>query len=73
MTLAGWRVAMTIPAIGNASSTTPVAIVTTRSAPLLPRLSGFSRSRVSHASRSPPPTGRTSTAKTPHASRPPGR
>ena len=32
MTLAGCRVEMTIPAIVNASSTTAVAIVTTRSA-----------------------------------------
>src|SRR4051794_18526937 len=46
---AGWRVAMTTPATGNASSTTAVAIPTTRSAPLLPRLSEFWRSRVTHA------------------------
>ena len=49
MRLAGCRVAMTIPATGNASSTTATAIAMTRSALPLPRLSGFLRSRVAQA------------------------
>ncbi len=69
MRLAGCRVAMTIPATGNASSTTATAIAMTRSALPLPRLSGFLRSRVAHAVTIATTQRTEVAAKTAHASR----